>query len=230
MAKIAFIDDDPLLTGEFRRELKAKGYTVSYFTGVDEFLTYLKGRPPIDLFVVDLVMKPGVKLSDEDSFFDLETGVSLSRLIRNAYNVTPILVFTGIASNKAQLEAGKKVAALGNAALILKSDFSRSMSFAGFVEMVLSDGADRATKSARLSGEGYSAQKVNPLIWFPTAVSAALICTGVYFLFIGAQSKTEIKIGSWSIATSSVGMLLVVLAALVFLIAFLAIARKNNAN
>lgn len=217
MAKIVFVDDERWLTEEFQRELKLFGHEVTLIKTADDLLACIKNRPSVDIFIIDLHMDPGALVPQEEAVYGFETGLALSRRVRDVYEHTPIVVFTSEPSKARKDELLSKIKGIRNARLVSKSDMSSARHLPTFVEDVLSKGISKA-KTVR--GKWFYSGRSLPPFPVIAAITTFLLVTGVFVLIRGTQGTSVFKMGSVELTTSQVGLIIMVLAVGFFLVSF----------
>jgi len=96
MKTVLFIDDDPLPTKLYVRALEESGFRVVQKNSVDDALKFARGKQPVDIIIIDLMMPPGESFKDEPTHEGVTTGFFLRREMRKLYPSQPIVLLTNI--------------------------------------------------------------------------------------------------------------------------------------
>jgi DNA-binding NarL/FixJ family response regulator len=93
---IILIDDDHGPMEYYVKALRMRGFDVRQIDSTDEafeWLSDMEGKPP-DIVVVDMMMPPGKRLTQEETVFGLKSGVFIAKAIREKYSNLILVALT----------------------------------------------------------------------------------------------------------------------------------------
>ena len=97
MATILLIDDEKLPMNYYIRAFKLRNFDVKQFYDPDSAMEYIQQKKPqIKAIILDIMMLPGKKYTNEDTDNGLRTGVLLYKDLRTYYPDTPLIFLTNV--------------------------------------------------------------------------------------------------------------------------------------
>jgi DNA-binding NtrC family response regulator len=108
--KVILIDDNAWeqIAGRLESMFSLNGLDLEIFQSVDSYYAAMPkrtGRCPADMFVVDVMMPPGVTYKGEDTHDGLITGLYFAKDIRSRYPLVPIILWSGTSLDTVRLLA-----------------------------------------------------------------------------------------------------------------------------
>ena len=89
--RILLIEDDADFYPSILELLEPRGHKLTVCDEADDAVTEIERLNEYDLIILDLIMRLGTKIKDEDAE---ETGIAIYRLIRKAHKQIPIIVLS----------------------------------------------------------------------------------------------------------------------------------------
>ncbi len=139
MSTILLIDDEKLPMDYYIRAFKMKKFEVKQCFDPDSAIEYARqNKPRPKAIILDIMMSPGKKYTNEDTDNGLKTGILLYKDLRDYYPQVPIIFLTNVSSPQIPRLASETTETL---AVIQKIDYPPFELVERVEEMIASSGA-----------------------------------------------------------------------------------------
>jgi CheY-like chemotaxis protein len=132
--RIVIVDDEFVAMSYYRRALELDGYDVQHYKSVDDLKSILfdKQTPPIDLFIIDIMLPPGEIYSSQQTDEGVYTGLFLAQDVRKKYTDKPIIILSNTIF-RAVREAAKRLSSRLNNCIVMQKVDTKPIELADVV-------------------------------------------------------------------------------------------------